>query len=354
MKTQHNYQPEDIEALLAEKSFRELYEEEKRFVLEHLASQEEYEQMRETLLAIRGAAGEDESTETLRPAPRVKEELMAAFEKERKRRVALWWSNVGYRLRDLVRFDLPVVRYGFAAVALLLVVWTVVRFNSENNSEMLVASGNPPQVPGVFYRPLIEQVPFSEQETIAVDVSKNAPPVNTQPDYTPVVVQQQPQQPEVVQPQQPEKQQEIATQQQTPVVVNFDSNDSSANGWVWEYKDSAKAVAAVTNGAANVPHDSVALTQVTTVNACCASTSVTVNGTTNAGTMTYSWTPASTPNNSYYSLSPNVLPNGNYSLTTANATLPASTVTLTLPDSRDGSRPLSADAKAISLFYGLK
>ena len=82
MKTQHNYQPEDIEALLAEKSFRELYEEEKRFVLEHLASPQEYEQMRETLLAIRGASGEDESSETLRPALRVKEELMAAFEKE--------------------------------------------------------------------------------------------------------------------------------------------------------------------------------------------------------------------------------------------------------------------------------
>lgn len=144
MKTRTNYQPEDIEALLAEKPFHELYAEEKAFVLEHLASAAEYEQMRETLLSIRGAAGEDQSSKPLRTSPRVKKELMAAFEKEKKKRALIWWNSFGLFLRTSLRFDLAVVRFGFAAVVLLLGIWIVFRMNGNtaDKNPVLVKNEN--------------------------------------------------------------------------------------------------------------------------------------------------------------------------------------------------------------------
>ena len=140
MKTKNHYQPEDIEALLAEKAFHELYADEKKFVLEHLDSAKEYEQMRETLLSIRGAAGEDQSSKPLHTSPRVKKELMAAFEKEKKKRALFWWNSFGLFLRTSLRFDLPLVRFGFAAVVLLLGIWIVFRMNgnSTDNNPVLV------------------------------------------------------------------------------------------------------------------------------------------------------------------------------------------------------------------------
>lgn len=133
MNIKNNYQPEDIEALLAEKPFHELYAEEKAFVLEHLSSANEYEQMRETLLSIRGASGNDSSSSGIRTSPRVKQELMAAFEKEKKKRSLIWWNSLGLFFRNQLRFDLPVVRIAFAAVVLLFGIWIVYRMTENTN-----------------------------------------------------------------------------------------------------------------------------------------------------------------------------------------------------------------------------
>lgn len=135
MKTINHYGPEDIEALLAEKTFRELLPEEQTFVLEHLASPEEYEQMRETLLAIRGAAGNDGTAPGMHPSPRVKQELLAAFEEEKKRRALIWWNSLGLFLRNQLRFDLPVVRIAFASVVILLAAWLVYRLSSNEQEK---------------------------------------------------------------------------------------------------------------------------------------------------------------------------------------------------------------------------
>lgn len=50
------YRPEDMEALLQQKAFHELYTEEKKFVLEHLESEAEYERLRALLLGIKSGA----------------------------------------------------------------------------------------------------------------------------------------------------------------------------------------------------------------------------------------------------------------------------------------------------------
>ncbi|HTL80813.1 MAG TPA: SprB repeat-containing protein [Bacteroidia bacterium] len=138
MKEHMKYQPEDIEALLAEKSYRELYAEEKKFVLEHLASQEEYERMRETLLSIRGGVGGDK--EDLHPGEHVRERLMKEFEEKKRRGAIIWWNGLLIGMRDTLRFDLPIVRYGVAVVAIVIgsFIW-LSRSGNDKGNEMLIA-----------------------------------------------------------------------------------------------------------------------------------------------------------------------------------------------------------------------
>ena len=52
MSENTSYRHEDIEALLMSKSFHELLDEEKSFVIQHIPSEEEYESMRELLLEM--------------------------------------------------------------------------------------------------------------------------------------------------------------------------------------------------------------------------------------------------------------------------------------------------------------
>ena len=52
MKEELKYDPEDIESLLKHKAFAELYPEEKSFVLKHISNEDEYENLRSTLLEI--------------------------------------------------------------------------------------------------------------------------------------------------------------------------------------------------------------------------------------------------------------------------------------------------------------
>ena len=52
MKRKFKYDPEDLESLLLNKRFNELYPEEKEFVLRHMDSAEEDASMRKTLLSI--------------------------------------------------------------------------------------------------------------------------------------------------------------------------------------------------------------------------------------------------------------------------------------------------------------
>lgn len=339
MKTnQHNYQPEDIEALLAEKSFRELYEEEKRFVLEHLSSPQEYEQMRETLLSIRGAAGEDQSSGTLHTPPRVKEELMAAFEKERKKRAVLWWNSVSLGFRNMLRLDLPVMRLALGTVVLLLGVWIVFRFTATKNQSQpeLAKQENikpqPDQPVTNFVAPSVD----SQPQQVTVQPGKDETPQVT---YTPQqieVPQQSPQPAPVVN----NTSQDSANHLQQPVVNEYNVNSS---GW----RQDTSAASIVYSGATNssgypIPGNKIDSGNGTflTVSPVIASDAVTnCSGTTIpltvSGGTAYSWSPASgNLNSSGYSVN-GVVTNGTYTIITS-------------------SHPLSLDAAAIGLFYQLK
>mgnify|MGYP003380342745 CR=1 FL=1 len=60
MERRERYDPEDIESLLSERSFDELLEEERAYVLRHLTDRNEYETMRGLLLHMRTSDREQE------------------------------------------------------------------------------------------------------------------------------------------------------------------------------------------------------------------------------------------------------------------------------------------------------
>jgi hypothetical protein len=324
MKNRNEYLPEDFEALLAEKSFSDLYPEEKAFVLEHLTSAKEYEQTRELLLALRGSAGAKSETDDLnRPSPQVKKDLLSAFDQEKKRRVAYWWNGVGLLIRDRFRFDLPVMRYGFAAVTLLLGIWLVLRLNKNEN----------PQAPQLVNNPTKQIIPEKVKQQNPVISPEN------QKDETPVVKQvipnegmptpitnnqiQQPIIDSIIVPNQNPQQ---IVQNPNPYRQEQTMNDTSASLAV-NFSNASGFTNPTTGNAIN-PLFSNSDSAV-----CCGGT--TVNFTSVSGSMNYNWNTGPLVTNS--NMSNSITNNPLY-------------VIYTSPQSRS----LAADTKAIGLFYQLK
>lgn len=90
MRARNSYDASDLDALLFEKAFFELDEHERAFVMEHVSSEQEYEDMRKTLLNIDASFA---SEELLTPSPKVKEELLSAFAEEGKKKGMVIWLN---------------------------------------------------------------------------------------------------------------------------------------------------------------------------------------------------------------------------------------------------------------------
>lgn len=341
---QHNYQPEDIEALLAEKSFRELYEEEKRFVLEHLSSPQEYEQMRETLLSIRGASGEDQSSGTLHTSPRVKEELMAAFEKERKKRAVLWWNSVSLGFRNMLRLDLPVMRLALGTVVLLLGVWVVFRVVAIKNQPqpVFVKQENVQPQPYQPVMPFVAPPTDSQPQQVTVQPGKDeTPPVALTPPKNNVL--QEPQNTKVEPNRVPDSVPGVNTPPQNAYADDGLNSTKNSNGYLRPQDTAALSFNETMNSSGYpIPGNKIdsgngtyltvspAITNGAVTN--CSGTSIPL---TVSGGNAYSWSPASANlNSSGYPVN-GVVTNGTYTIITS-------------------SRPLSLDAAAIGLFYQLK
>lgn len=88
MDKNFTYNPEDIEELLMNKSFDELLFEEKEFVLNHVESEQEYKELRNTLLSIKKYS--DEQDQLVVPH-RIKSELMKLMEQKQR---PFGWFNL--------------------------------------------------------------------------------------------------------------------------------------------------------------------------------------------------------------------------------------------------------------------
>ncbi len=97
-KTNPTYQPNDIEVLIKSKSFSELLPDEKEFVLQHISSEEEFNQLKQLWFSI-----ESEEMDMQDPPKHIWKNLRNQFKKEKQERnaftiwlnsVRTWWMNL--------------------------------------------------------------------------------------------------------------------------------------------------------------------------------------------------------------------------------------------------------------------
>ncbi len=332
MRTDHNYQPEDIEALLAEKAFNELYEEERAFVLGHLSSAGEYERMREMLLAIRGGAGGEDTAGTLGPSGRVKRELLEEFGREQRRRRVLWWNSVGLWFRDNLRLDLAVVRVGFAAVLLVLAVWLGFRLAGGEPAPVIAKNTDPPAPQQVVPAPSpgATAVAPGSQDVKKDDNVALPPAQDVYPD-------------------------DVVVTDHQPVLIADGGNPQRTN--ITEVSPQTGAVVP-TNGTvvpANPDTQLLALHPIavshidSSSSTLCSGANVALTAT---GGTTFNWTPVTSATAPATMVSPGNITITNYSVT--NYSPSSSWNYVTVQPAADRSRSLAANAQLIPFFFELK
>ncbi len=118
MNTQRPYDPEDMEALMLNKSFDELLPDERTFVLQHLSGEQEYESMRQLLFLSM------ESMQESKPQPpgALKERVMHDFREHRQTQTQRYiWLN--FMTQVWVAFkSRPVMQIATACAVLIFVV----------------------------------------------------------------------------------------------------------------------------------------------------------------------------------------------------------------------------------------
>ncbi len=155
MDQEYTYQPEDMEELLLNKSFKELLPEEKKFVLNHLESEVAYNQMRDTLLAIKKTADQDN---LITPETHVKHDLLALLDKKKKRGVWFTLNGVWAFLfpQDETWYRKPA--FQFASLALLVTIGFLGGKQLLIKDEVGNLAYNPRNNRGEESKPLVENI----------------------------------------------------------------------------------------------------------------------------------------------------------------------------------------------------
>lgn len=135
----------DMERLLRAKSWSQLNAEELREVKQFIGTEQEYESMRMLVLELRSSVQSDDS---MLPSEDVRRNLLEAFENEQRKRRALWWNGLLISMKDKLRFDIPVVRYGVSGAFALLLLFVAFRFftSGESQSDLIVKNEPTPIV----------------------------------------------------------------------------------------------------------------------------------------------------------------------------------------------------------------
>ena len=128
MKHQEKYDPEDIESLLKNKQFYELYPEEREFVLKHMEDEHEYNRMRRLLLEIQEISASDD---LLNPDASIRKNLLYELRKEKKSRFVIWLNAV-FAAPEIPWWKQSGVRVSFGVLILLLGVGSILLLNDNN------------------------------------------------------------------------------------------------------------------------------------------------------------------------------------------------------------------------------
>ena len=135
MERRELYDPEDIESLLSERSFDELLEEERAYVLRHLSGREEYEAMRSLLLDLRDT---ERDAEPLEPDADVRDRVLQVFRDQQQPHWRVWLNSVGPLVmpRDLTNLWRPALAFGTLAVLVVVGIWVVNSTGGNKNAEL--------------------------------------------------------------------------------------------------------------------------------------------------------------------------------------------------------------------------
>lgn len=300
MKEEMQHDRADAEQLLRTKSWTQLTEDERKAAEEIFSGEHEYERMRNVMLNLRAGAGIED--EELVPDTRVRENLLAAFEDEQRRRRVLWWNSLGFWFRDQLRLDIPAVRIAVAGVILFIGIVAVYKLTESNSN--------------------------STPAIVNQDNTKPKPsPQNPSPDaVTPV-----PQTPQVADQQQkdgnagdPQKVVPAPDNNKKNAVTDLQNNNGPSPSPVYQplTLDTNTAVA---NGTQDTMLSVVPLTiSVTPTSIVCCGTSSTVNAATTSLPYNLTWT--------------------------NNSVTPVTTFNVVTPNNRS----LASDQEVVNVFFALK
>ncbi len=134
MERREQYDPEDIESLLNERSFDELLEEERAYVLRHLANRDEYETMRKLLHEVRNDA---RSEGAITAPPEVRAHVLDVFRQQQQPQWRVWLNSVGAMLwpKEMSALWRPALALG--TMALLITASVFVFRQSDEHSAQL-------------------------------------------------------------------------------------------------------------------------------------------------------------------------------------------------------------------------
>jgi hypothetical protein len=135
MEPRELYGPEDIEQLLIERSYDDLLEEERAFVLRHLSDRAEYQRMRALLLRVHE---DDRPVTDLDADPAVRENVMAAFRAQQQPQWRIWLNSVGgfFIPREPAQFWKPALAFGTLALLVTVGVIGLRNLDVARNAEM--------------------------------------------------------------------------------------------------------------------------------------------------------------------------------------------------------------------------
>jgi hypothetical protein len=129
MDRRERYDPEDIEILMQERSFDELLEEERAYVLRHVSDRAEYEAMRSLLMHMRDDARDHDPIEA---DPAIRANVLQAFRNEQQPQWRIWLNSVGAALfpQEAMAMWRPALALGGLALVVVLSVVLVRQFGS--------------------------------------------------------------------------------------------------------------------------------------------------------------------------------------------------------------------------------
>lgn len=141
MSEKIKYDPTDMESLLLNKDFENLFPEEKEFVLKHIDNQEEYNSMRAMLLQFSDMDG----TNDLEPSSQTLDFLMEEFVTEEKRGFKWWLNSVFAGLFPSDRSWVKQPGFQLAMATCVVVVGFVVVQNSSSTFDNMAEAKVPTQ-----------------------------------------------------------------------------------------------------------------------------------------------------------------------------------------------------------------